>query len=171
MIPYIIIIIIIFLADRLSKWWMTAYLAEHGTVRVNDFITLYETYNRGVAFGMFQGIGPLVGWLTIGVLIGMFIYLIRLPRQAWIVRLGLAFIIGGACGNLIDRLVAGKVLDFITTPWAITGVFNVADIAINMGMIITLVGVLVQGQHFKEEEAVADEDVVSEPIHSDPLDN
>ena len=52
-----------FLADRLGKWWAAAYLAEHGPTRFNALFTLVETHNRGIAFGLFQGIGPLVGWV------------------------------------------------------------------------------------------------------------
>jgi signal peptidase II len=139
MFPYLLIILLAFLADRLSKWWAAAYLAEHGPTSVNAFITLRETYNRGIAFGLFQGIGPLVGWLTVGVVIGMIIYLARLPQRQWLARLGMALLIGGALGNLVDRLMAGQVLDFIETPFR-PGIFNVADIWINVGMILALAG-------------------------------
>jgi signal peptidase II len=136
MLPYILILLA-FLADRLSKWWAISYLDEHGPTRINALFSVQETYNRGIAFGMFQGIGPLVGWLTIAVVVGMLIYLVRLPKEEKLLQIGLALLIGGALGNLVDRIMVGKVLDFIVTPLR-SGVFNVADVVINLGIIIIL---------------------------------
>jgi signal peptidase II len=141
--PYILIIVI-FLADRLSKIWAAAFLAENGPTQINQYLTIQETYNRGIAFGLFQGAGPVVGWLTIGVVIGMLVYMIRLPRELWLVRTGMAFIIGGALGNLIDRVWAGEVLDFIQSP-LLWGIVNIADISINVGMAVLIIGSMVQG--------------------------
>jgi signal peptidase II len=146
--PYILIIVI-FLADRLSKIWAADFLAENGPTQVHQYLTITETYNRGVAFGLFQGIGPIVGWLTIGVVIGMFVYLTRLPRELWLVRIGMALIIGGALGNLIDRVSAGAVLDFIQSS-LLWGIVNIADISINVGMVVMIIGSIVQ----KEPEPV-----------------
>lgn len=143
MFPYIFVILLAFLADRFSKWWAAAYLAEHGPTTFNVLFTLRETYNRGIAFGLFQGIGPLVGWLTMFIIMGMLVYLVRLPQQQWLTRLGLALIIGGALGNLVDRVIVGQVLDFIETPLR-PGIFNVADIMINLGMVLLLVGAYFQ---------------------------
>lgn len=132
-------ILLAFLADRLTKWWAAAFLAEHGVTRLNNWFTVSEAYNRGIAFGLFQGIGPFVGWLTVGVLLGLFVYLVRLPKQAWLLRLGLAILIGGALGNLVDRVIVGEVLDFIQTPLR-PGIFNVADVMIHLGIILTFLG-------------------------------
>ena len=90
MLFYALVMIVAFLADRLSKVWVADYLAAHGTLNVTSWLSFNLTFNRGVAFGMFQGIGPVVGWLTLVVLIGMAVYLMRLPREVWIMRLGLA---------------------------------------------------------------------------------
>lgn len=142
-----------FLADRLSKWWAAAYLAEHGMTRLTSWLTIREAYNRGIAFGMFQGIGPLVGWLTLLLLVALFVYLVRLPRQAWLLRLGLAVLIGGAMGNLVDRIFVGVVLDFIETPLR-QGIFNVADVMIHLGVILTILGSWRQ-ERGKKETAVS----------------
>jgi lipoprotein signal peptidase len=134
--PYALIVFI-FLADRLSKQWALQFLAENGPTIINPYLTIRETYNRGIAFGWFQGIGPIVGWLTIGVVIFMFVMLIKTPRSDRLIRWGLALIIGGALGNQLDRLAAHEVLDFIQIPiWQ--GTLNVADIAINSGMILLI---------------------------------
>ncbi len=134
-----LVMLLAFLADRFSKWWVAAYLAENGTVHLTSWLTIRAVHNRGIAFGLFQGIGPLVGWLTLGILLGLFVYLVRLPRQAWLLRLGLAVLIGGAMGNLLDRISVGVVLDFIETPLR-QGVFNVADVLIHVGMILSILG-------------------------------
>jgi signal peptidase II len=149
--PYILIITI-FLADRLSKIWAAAFLAENGPTQINQYLTIQETYNRGIAFGLFQGAGPVVGWV-----IGMLVYMIRLPRELWLVRTGMAFIIGGALGNLIDRVWAGEVLDFIQSP-LLWGIVNIADISINVGMVVLIIGSMVQGGEKGEEGGARSED-------------
>lgn len=138
-----LVIFLAFAADRLTKWWAGGFLAENGTTRLNEAITLTETYNRGLAFGAFQGIGPVVGWLSILVVLALFAYLLRVPKQLWLLRIGLALIMGGALGNLIDRIVAGQVLDFILTPLR-PGVFNIADVCIHLGVLLSLAGFLLQ---------------------------
>jgi signal peptidase II len=142
MFPYILILLA-FAADRLSKQWAATYLAENGPTQVHSLLTLYPTYNQGIAFGLLQGIGSLVGWLSIAIVIGLFFYLVRVPRSQWLLRIGLALIIGGAMGNLLDRVTAGQVLDFIQTPIR-PGIFNVADILINVGVVLSLLGALLQ---------------------------
>lgn len=134
-----LVMLLAFMADRFSKWWVGAYLAENGPTHVTSWLTIREVYNRGIAFGLFQGVGPVVGWLTLLLLLGLFVYLVRLPRQAWLMRLGLAVLIGGAMGNLVDRIFAGVVLDFIETPLR-QGVFNVADVLIHLGVILAILG-------------------------------
>lgn len=139
MIPYLLLMGLAFGLDRLSKWWMAGYLAENGTTAVNAFLTLRETHNRGVALGLFQGSGTMVGWLTVFVLAGMFAYLVRLPPQQWLTRAGMAVLIGGAAGNLWDRLTTGAVLDFIEVR-PLPTVFNVADVLIYVGLFLLLAG-------------------------------
>lgn len=139
----ITVIALAFGVDRLSKWWAADFLAQNGTVEISPFLTIHETYNRGLAFGLLQGVGPLMGWVSLVIVLVMLVYLLRLPRNLWLLRLGLALIIGGALGNMLDRIIAGQVLDFIMTPLR-PGVFNLADICINAGMILALIGLLFQ---------------------------
>lgn len=140
MLPYFLIILA-FMADRLSKSWATAYYAEHGPTTLHPLFSLHQTYNRGIALGMFQGIGPLVGWLSVGVVLGLFVYLVRTPPERLLIRLGMGLIIGGALGNLVDRVTVGQVLDFIVTPLR-PGVFNVADVMIYLGLFLALIATI-----------------------------
>lgn len=145
------LILVVFAADRLSKRWAFSFLSEHGPTQINAYLSIQETYNKGIAFGMFQGAGPYIGWLTIVVVIGMFIYLLRLPKSEKLTRIGLALIIGGALGNMVDRVMTGEVLDFIVTPLR-SSVFNVADIAINVGMAITILATVLSVQRARKQD-------------------
>jgi signal peptidase II len=145
-----VVILVAFAIDRLSKWWVAAYLAEHGPTIVHPWLTLRATYNRGISFGLLQGIGPIVGWLSLFVLFGLLYYLTTLPRRARVARFGLALVIGGAAGNLIDRIVVGQVLDFLETPFR-QGVFNAADIFINAGMALFIIATLLAARHHEPE--------------------
>jgi len=142
MLPFFMILLA-FGLDRLSKWWVAVYLAEQGPTEIHPLITLYPVYNRGIAFGLAQGIGPIVGWLSVGVVLALLIYMVQLPRSMSLMRLGLALLIGGALGNLVDRITAGQVLDFITTPLR-PGVFNVADVMIYVGIFLAMAGAIFQ---------------------------
>ena len=151
-----VVMLLAFLADRFSKWWAAAYLAEHGVTRINEWLTIRAAYNRGIAFGLFQGVGPTVGWITLLFLLGLFVYLLRLPKRAWLLRLGLAVLIGGALGNLVDRIFVGEVLDFIETPLR-QGIFNVSDVLIHLGVILAFLGTWQQerAEKLRRETAVA----------------
>jgi signal peptidase II len=141
---YYLLILVAFLVDRLSKLWAASYLAEHGPTTFNALVTIRETYNRGVAFGLMQGVGRPVGWVTIAVLIGLLLYLRSLPPFMRVTRLGLALVIGGALGNLVDRVTTGQVLDFIQMPLR-PGVFNGADVLIQLGLVLALIGTIRSG--------------------------
>ena len=146
-----LLILLAFMADQLSKRWALDFLNENGMTRLKPLLTVRETYNEGIAFGMFKGIGPLVGWLTIAVLIGLFVYLVRVPREQILLRSGLALLIGGALGNLVDRITVGRVLDFLQTPLR-PGIFNLADTFIYLGIFLVFLGSFVAHRSSEEGE-------------------
>ena len=152
MLPYLVIILA-FAADRLTKWWVANSFPVHSDTRVSSFFTVHPTYNSCISFGLLQGIGPTIGWLSIAVVVGLAVYLVRVPRSMWLLRTGLALLIGGALGNLIDRVTAGQVLDFIQISLR-PGVFNVADVMIQIGVLLSLVGSLL---HREAPQATARE--------------
>jgi signal peptidase II len=153
----LLLIMLAFGLDRVSKWWAAAYLVEQGPIELHPLLSLYPTYNRGIAFGVAQGIGPMVGWLSILVVLGLLIYMQRLPRSMRLMRFGLALLIGGALGNLVDRVTAGQVLDFITSPLQL-GVFNIADVMIYAGVFLALAGAVFQ----RDDEVPAGEAIPTE---------
>lgn len=150
--------ILAFALDRVSKWWVATYLVQRGPIQIHELLTLRATYNRGMVFGLLQGVGSWVGWISIFVIGGLLVYLTRLPSDARLMRVGLALVIGGALGNLVDRLLAGEVLDFITSP-LLPWVFNVGDIFINGGMILFAVGSILYrppGEEMQSHETAVD---------------
>lgn len=105
---------------------------------IDNVLFLTVTRNRGAAFGLFQDftLGFLV--VSVVVLLGILLYYGRVPAADWPARLGLALVFGGAISNAYDRGLRGSVIDFIELPhWP---VFNVADSAISVGVVLLLVG-------------------------------
>ena len=123
-------------ADQLTKWWAVAVLDE-GPVSVGP-LRLALSYNRGAAFGLGAGFAPVVAVAAVVLVV----FLLAMGRAA--VRTGPALatgiVLGGALGNLADRLVRspgllrGEVVDFIDVGW--WPVFNVADTAITIGCVL-----------------------------------
>ena len=127
------------LLDQASKLLADARLVYHEPVPLLPFFNLTLAYNRGAAFSFLGNAGGWQRWffasisvLVVGVLL---VWMRRLKPVQWPLSLAFALIIGGAIGNLIDRLVYGHVIDFIdvyykTWHWP---TFNIADSAITLG--------------------------------------
>lgn len=135
---------LVILLDQITKWLVLIYMPLHTRIPViPGFGNLVHVQNPGGAFGILSDASPLVRiFLFIGVACiaaGLVVYLhIRTPARYKILTVGFAFIFGGAIGNLIDRVLHGKVIDFIDLyigrhHWP---AFNVADSAISVGMVI-----------------------------------
>ncbi len=134
-----VVIATVLVLDQLSKEWAIDRLSRGRTIEVLPTLEFDLTYNSGFSFGAGAGYGPLVGTLVIALcgFIGWRIWIERLPARAAI----LAAILGGALGNLIDRVVraddgflSGNVVDFIDVTWY--AVFNVADMFVVCGCIV-----------------------------------
>ncbi|MFC5568549.1 signal peptidase II [Lysobacter yangpyeongensis] len=152
--PWLILSIAVIALDQWSKSWVLAALPEFKAVPVIDgFWNWYRTYNTGAAFSFLSDAG---GWqkylftvLAFGISGALGYWLARTPRGDWRVALPYALVIGGALGNVIDRLVHGKVIDFIQWYWRdhFWPAFNIADSAIVAGAIgIALFGLLGGGR-------------------------
>ena len=130
--------------DQLSKDWIIGLLENNvwRPIEVTSFFRLVMVWNTGVSFGMFGGDGNSTHWLLVLlpglVVLGLVIWMVR--SRHWIEVLGLAFVISGALGNLIDRINRGAVADFFdfhVAGWHFWA-FNVADCAISVGIMILL---------------------------------
>lgn len=129
--------------DQLTKYVAVAELAAKGAVEVTPFFNLVLVYNRGAAFSFLAGAG---GWqreffIAIALIASVWIIwlLRRHPRQTLFCA-ALALVLGGAIGNVIDRVVLGAVVDFL--DFHVAGwhwpAFNVADTAISCGAVLLI---------------------------------
>lgn len=96
------------------------------------WITVTHVVNPGAAFGLFPDQGSLFAVIAVVVVVAILVYYRYLPTHKWLVRLSLGLQLGGALGNLADRLQHGYVIDFI--DFRIWPVFNFADVAIVTGV-------------------------------------
>lgn len=139
------IVVLVTLLDQVSKLWIDGTLALYERIPITSFFNITKAYNSGAAFSFLSEAGGWQRWfLTIVsavisiVLVG---WLWRMPaRERW---LGVAFalVLGGALGNLIDRVLYGHVVDSIQVYWRdwYFPTFNAADIGITCGAAILIV--------------------------------
>ena len=141
-------------ADQLTKYLVRANLHIGESWPREGFIRLTHGTNSGTAFGLFPQ-QTLLLTIASAFAIGFIIYFYRTHGgQTWISHLNVGLLLGGAVGNLIDRLAAGKVTDFIDVgPWPI---FNIADSAIVVGITL-LIATLVLVGDTQPEEAASDQ--------------
>lgn len=142
--PFITVAIGIFLAiiDQLIKFWVNANLKEVGSISIIDNLLSF-TYveNRGVAFGSFAGNRWIFVVLTIILILGIIIYMFKNRPQSKIFYISVALILGGGIGNLIDRIMLGYVIDYISFSF-FPPVCNFADYCITVGTVILMIYVL-----------------------------
>ena len=139
---WLILSAVVVVLDQLSKAWVLAKLPEYTAIPVIDgFWNWYRTYNTGAAFSFLSDAGGWQIWfftflaVAISGLLGF--WLSRTERGDWRQAAPYALVIGGALGNVIDRLMHGHVIDFIQWHWRehYWPAFNLADSAIVAGAI------------------------------------
>jgi signal peptidase II len=148
--PWLLLSAAVIVLDQLTKWWVLTSLPEYTAIPVIEgFWNWYRTYNTGAAFSFLSDAG---GWqkyvfvvlaVAISGLLGW--WLAQTRRGDWKSALPYSLVIGGALGNVIDRLLHGHVVDFIQWHWRdhYWPAFNVADSAIVVGAVgIALFGLL-----------------------------
>jgi signal peptidase II len=131
--------------DQATKWLAEALLQPYVAHPVVPMFNLTLMYNEGAAFSFLAGAGGWQRWFFIGfaslMTLVLTVWLLRLPAWDRLTAASLALIVGGAVGNLIDRVLTGRVVDFIdvyygTWHWP---AFNVADSAISLGVAIMVI--------------------------------
>jgi len=136
-------------ADQASKWVVTRQFELFESVAVNPYLDLTLLHNRGAAFSFLADAGGWQRWLFIGLAIVVSVVILfwlrRLPTrgQSWL-AIGLSLVMGGALGNVIDRVHYGYVIDFIHVHYqdAYFPAFNVADSAITVGAACLIIDAL-----------------------------
>lgn len=147
----------IVVADQIAKWLVRASLApfENRTI-IPNLLDLIHVQNRGVAFGilndadMHQGVkAVLTTALAALALLGIGFYARHVHHHEKLARLGLSLILGGAIGNLIDRVRVGYVLDYVDVYWRgwHFWAFNIADASITIGAILVFLDLLLVTRH------------------------
>jgi signal peptidase II len=146
----LIVAAMIIAVDQVSKMYLIDLMARypHG-IEVTSFFNLVMVWNRGVSFGMFAGDN--IRWILVAVAVVISIVVFFWLRKATnrMLSIGLGLVLGGAIGNIIDRIRFGAVADFfdfdlIFMRWP---AFNVADMAIVVGVIVILFENLFQGHN------------------------
>ncbi len=142
--------------DQWTKWLVRTNLPFEGTWLPSwlDWLSPYARIvhwsNSGAAFGTFQNGNTVFSILAILVIAAILYYYPRVDPGDWTLRLAMALQLGGAAGNLVDRLVLQRVTDFIAV--GNFPVFNVADASISVGVVVLLLGVWWHERHEKRPE-------------------
>ena len=147
--------LVIVVLDQLTKAIVRSTVPLHSSVTVvPGLVDFTHVQNSGAAFGIlnfteFPFKTAVIAVIATTALIGVGIYAASLAHHQIVARTGLALIIGGAAGNLLDRVVAGSVVDFVDVYWRTYHfwAFNVADSAITVGVAIMILDMLGVGAH------------------------
>lgn len=144
MTPWLLLSLVVILADQLTKVLVVRRfsLGERLAV-IPEFFDLTLLYNRGAAFSFLASAGGWQRWFFIGIGIaaaGFILYLLWQHGSQRLFATGLALILGGAIGNIIDRIWHGQVVDFLLVYWKtfFWPAFNVADSAITLGAVLLI---------------------------------
>jgi signal peptidase II len=128
--------------DQITKWWILGVFKEGERTNVLPFFDLILAYNPGAAFSFLAGAGGWQRWFftILAIVVSAFIVLWLRKEHRFLPSLGLTLVLGGAIGNVIDRLIHGKVVDFLLFYWKDWSypAFNVADSAITCGAILLI---------------------------------
>ncbi|MBF0428293.1 MAG: signal peptidase II [Magnetococcales bacterium] len=135
----LLLAVVVILLDQLSKWIAVQTLAKEAIILFPGFFDLVLVHNAGAAFGLFTGLSPdlrLIFLCSVALIASLIILRLLQQAHSGIQISGLGMILGGALGNLIDRVRFGAVVDFIHLHWHELSwpVFNLADSAITVGV-------------------------------------
>ncbi|HDZ84329.1 MAG TPA: signal peptidase II [Nitrospirae bacterium] len=138
---------LVMVLDYVTKRIVLVKLAPYDRIEVLPFLNIVYVENKGAAFGMFANLGNnfFIG-ISVIALVVILVYMSKIPKGLELFSISLIF--GGAVGNLIDRILLGKVVDFIdfyvgTWHWP---AFNVADSALTIGIILFMLVALTQSK-------------------------
>jgi signal peptidase II len=147
--------IVVVVVDQATKILVRAILPLHESVSIiPGLVDFTHVRNTGAAFGILNAADfpfktAVIAVIASAALVGVGLYAASLAHHQLVARVGLALIIGGAAGNLLDRLIAGSVVDFVDVYWRSYHfwAFNVADSAITVGVAIMILDMLGMGTH------------------------
>lgn len=144
MLRYLWLSLLVIMLDQVTKTWVQGVFVPYESVTVLPFFNLVLVFNEGAAFSFLSDAGGWQRWffvlLACGVSVALALWLSKLDPRERVEAWALGLVIGGAVGNVIDRVWLGKVVDFLDFHWAgyHWPAFNVADIAISCGVVLLL---------------------------------
>ena len=142
--------LIAFVIDRVSKNEILSIFEENNLEKifVNPFLDLFLVFNTGISYGLLGGESSFQKWLLIIISVSIVAFLLLWMKDSTsrLVNISISFITGGALGNILDRILYGGVIDFISLHaygyyWYI---FNIADVFIVFGVILFLIKILME---------------------------
>lgn len=136
--------LVVFLTDRASKWWLLDIfdIEANSPVEILPFLNLTLVWNYGISLGLFQMEGNVGRYFLIvltGIISLIIVYWLIRAKES-VLKMGLGMVLGGAIGNIWDRFEYGAVADFLhfyVSDWSFY-IFNIADAAITIGVIVLL---------------------------------
>jgi len=148
--------ILVIAADQLAKLWIERTMVLGDTFAVLPVLDIVRAHNPGAAFSFLANAGGWQRWafsvLAVGVSIALVFWLRKLALSTHaLLAFGLSLILGGAIGNVIDRIEHGYVVDFVHAHWgaAYFPAFNVADSAISVGAVLVILDAILEGRRKK----------------------
>lgn len=141
---FVAVVAVVIALDQVTKWLIRISLDPGHSWPEGWHLRIVHFTNTGAAFGILQDSGPLLVITSLLGIVAILIYLFNPGFAHPLMRLGLGLMLGGALGNLIDRLRTGEVVDFLKVPEF--PAFNVADSAITIGVLCLLWVVLMESQ-------------------------
>jgi signal peptidase II len=148
--------------DQITKFWIVHSIPNGGSVTALPVLNIIHTYNPGAAWSMFANAGGAQRWVFSGLAVVVSVVLVYWLRRLSLtsqrlLAAGLTLILGGAIGNVLDRLRIGHVVDFIQVHWdeAYFPAFNVADSAISIGAAFVVLDALRESQRERKLKKAA----------------
>lgn len=141
--------VLVIVLDQISKYLADTMLEYAQPIYILPVLDITLHYNRGAAFSFLSDAGGWQRWffsaIALAVSVYIAVWLARLRQQQWLQALALVLVLGGALGNLIDRLLYGHVVDFISVHWGSSyfPTFNIADAAISVGAVLLVLDMLI----------------------------
>jgi len=149
---YYALAILVIILDQASKWAVAKFMEIGETIPLWEGVFHLTSHrNAGAAFGILQNQRWFFIVITFAVIAGLIFYLRRTRANQPLLSTGLAFILGGAIGNFIDRLFFGKVVDFFHFVLIDFPIFNIADSAITIGVSLIILDALLDTKRNKNK--------------------
>lgn len=155
---WLLLSVLIIIADQVSKFYIVENLVYRQRIQLSSLLDITRLHNTGAAFSFLADMGGWQRWFFVGlglivaIIIIVWLLRLRLPQQLTL-AVGLSLILGGAIGNVIDRLIYGHVVDFIHVHYSdmYWPAFNVADSAITLGAVLLIVDTFRDSRRSRQE--------------------